>query len=329
MRMRPGRPYPLGATWDGLGVNFAIFSEHASKVELCLFASTEATCESLRLVLPEQTDQIWHCYLPGILPGQLYGYRVHGPYHPAQGLRFNPHKVLLDPYAKAIGRTITWGDEMYGYRIGDPTADLSFDVRDNAAHCLLAAVVDTAFTWGDDRRPEVPWHETIIYEAHVKGSTMQHPDVPAALRGTYAGLASEAAIHHLKRLGVTAVELMPVHHHAYDRHLVDRGLTNYWGYNTCAFFAPNVRYAAATTATGSVREFKTMVRNLHAAGLEVILDVVYNHTAEGNHLGPTLSLRGIDNLAYYRLAGRCAAVLHGLHRVPATRSTCGTPACSS
>jgi isoamylase len=302
MKLRPGRPYPLGATWDGLGVNFAIFSEHATEVELCLFESAQARQEAVRLVLPEQTDQIWHGYLPGVLPGQLYGFRVHGPYDPASGHRFNPRKVLLDPYAKAIGRTIEWNDDMYGYRIGDPDDDLSFDERDNAAHCLLAAVIDPAFTWGDDRRPAVPWHETIIYEAHVKGFTIQHPDVPAPLRGTYAGLASEPALRHLKRLGITAVELMPVHHHAYDRHLVERGLTNYWGYNTSAFFAPNVRYAAAATTEGSVREFKTMVRNLHAAGLEVILDVVYNHTAEGSHWGPTLSLRGIDNLAYYRLA---------------------------
>jgi isoamylase len=302
MRMHPGRPSPLGATWDGMGVNFAIFSEHASKVELCLFDSADATRETVRLALPEQTDQIWHGFLRGVLPGQLYGYRVHGPYDPAAGHRFNPFKVVLDPYARAVARTIEWGDDMYGYRIGDPDGDLSFDDRDNAAHCLLAAVIDPAFTWGDDRAPAVPWHETIIYEAHVKGLTMQHPDVPPALRGTYAGLASEPVLQHLKQLGVTAVELMPVHHHAYDRHLVERGLTNYWGYNTSAFFAPNVRYAAGATAVDSVREFKTMVRNLHAAGLEVILDVVYNHTAEGSHLGPMLSLRGIDNLAYYRLA---------------------------
>jgi glycogen operon protein len=283
-------------------VNFAIFSEHATRVELCLFDSAAAAHESTRLVLPEQTDQIWHVYLPGVLPGQLYGYRVHGPYDPVHGQRFNPNKVVLDPYAKAIGRTIEWDDDMYGYRIGSAQRDLSFDERDNASHCLLAAVVDSAFTWGDDRRPAIPWHETIIYEMHVKGITMQHPDVPAALRGTYAGLASEPVIKHLKKLGITAVELMPVHHNAYDRHLVQRGLSNYWGYNTSAFFAPNVRYAAAATATGSVREFKTMVRNMHAAGLEVILDVVYNHTAEGSELGPTLSLRGIDNRAYYRLA---------------------------
>jgi isoamylase len=302
MNLRPGRPYPLGATWDGLGVNFAIFSEHATNVELCLFDSADAIRESHRVALPEQTDQIWHGYIPGILPGQLYGYRVHGPYAPEHGHRFNPHKIVLDPYAKAIGRTIHWEDAMYGYKIGDATRDLSLDTRDNASSCLLAAVIDSAFTWGDDRKPNTPWHETIIYELHVKGFTQQHPGVPEALRGTYAGLASEASIMHLKRLGVTAVELMPVHHHAYDRHLVERGLTNYWGYNSAAFLAPNVRYAAANSATGSVREFKTLVRNLHAAGLEVILDVVYNHTAEGSELGPTLSLRGIDNRAYYRLA---------------------------
>jgi glycogen operon protein len=302
MRVRPGLPYPLGATWDGLGVNFAIFSEHATRVELCLFDSATTTRESVGIAMPEQTDQIWHCYLPGVLPGQLYAYRVHGPYEPAGGHRFNPHKVVLDPYAKAIGRTMQWADDMYGYRVGDADGDLSFDDRDNAAHCPLAAVIDSAFTWGDDRPPNVPWHETIIYETHVKGFTYRHAEVPEALRGTYAGLASEPALRHLQRLGVTAVELMPVHHHAYEHHLVNRGLTNYWGYNTSVFFAPNLRYAAAATPTGSVREFKMMVRRLHAAGLEVILDVVYGHTAEGNHLGPTLSLRGIDNQAYYRLA---------------------------
>jgi isoamylase len=301
MKVHPGRPYPLGATWDGLGVNFAIFSEHATKVELCLFDSAADDREAVRLALPEQTDQTWHGYLPGVLPGQLYGFRVHGPYEPERGHRFNPHKVVLDPYARAIARTIAWADDMYGYQIGHPDADLSFDDRDNAAHCLLAAVIDPAFTWGDDRRPAVPWHETIIYEAHPKGFTIRHPAVPPPLRGTYAGLASDAVLEHLRQLGVTAVELMPVHHHTDERHLVERGLTNYWGYNTSAFFAPDPRYAAATSSTDVVREFKTMVRSLHAAGLEVILDVVYNHTAEGSHLGPTLSLRGIDNLAYYRL----------------------------
>jgi isoamylase len=240
-------------------------------------------------------------YLPDVLPGQLYGFRVHGPYDPKAGHRFNANKIVLCPYSKAVGRPIRWHDSMYGYRIGDAAMDLSFDHRDNASHCLLSAVIDGAFTWGDDRAPKTPWHKTVIYEVHVKGATKLHPDVPEKLRGTYAGLGSEPFVRHLKSLGVTAVELMPVHHHAYDRHLVERGLSNYWGYNTCAFFAPDSRYSSAPTPGAGVREFKTMVRNLHSAGLEVILDVVYNHTAEGNHLGPTLSLRGIDNAAYYRL----------------------------
>ncbi|PYV89963.1 MAG: glycogen debranching enzyme GlgX [Acidobacteria bacterium] len=301
MKVRPGNPYPLGATWDGAGVNFAIFSEHATKVELCLFDSPEAQHESARITLPEQTDLVWHGYLPDILPGQLYGCRVHGPYEPSLGHRFNPNKVVLDPYAKAIGRSIQWRNEMYGYRIGDSDGDLSMDDRDNAAYAPLAALVNTAFAWGNDRHPRIPWHKTVIYEVHVKGFTKLHPRVPRKMRATYSGFSSEPAIAHLKELGVTAVELMPVHHHAYDRHLVGRGLTNYWGYNTLAFFAPEIRYAMASAPAGSVSEFKTMVRNLHAAGLEVILDVVYNHTAEGNHLGPTLSLRGIDNASYYRL----------------------------
>ena len=301
MRIRPGNPYPLGATWDGAGVNFAVFSEHATKVELCLFDSPEAEHESERIALPEQTDMIWHGYVPGILPDQLYGYRVLGPYDPCAGHRFNPNKVVLDPYAKAIGRTIRWCDEMYGYRIGAAEQDLAIDERDNAPYAPLGAVIDTAFTWGEDRHPRTPWHKTVIYELHVKGFTKLHSSVPKKMRGTYAGLSTEEAIRHLTDLGVTAVELMPVHHHAYDHHLVQRGLSNYWGYNTLAFLAPDLRYAMAGTPSGSVREFKTLMRNLHTAGLEVILDVVYNHTAEGNHLGPTLSLRGIDNTAYYRL----------------------------
>jgi len=302
MRIRPGRPYPLGATWDGAGVNVAVFSEHATTVEVCLFDAADSRQESVRIPLPEQTDLVWHGYLPGVLPGQLYGIRVHGPYDPTRGLRFNPNKVLLEPYTKAIGRTIEWADEMHGYRIGDPAGDLSFDPRDNAHCCTLSAVIDPAFTWGDDRPPATPWHETIIYEMHVRGFTMRHPLVPESLRGTYAALGTDEVLRYLQDLGITAVELMPVHHHAYDRHLVDQGLTNYWGYNTSAFFAPNSRYAATRFPGATVREFKTMVRNLHSAGIEVILDVVYNHTAEGNHLGPTLSLRGIDNVAYYRLA---------------------------
>ncbi|MEO8601230.1 MAG: glycogen debranching protein GlgX [bacterium] len=301
MRVLPGKPYPLGATWDGLGVNFALASENATRVELCLFASVDDPAETHRLTLPETTDMVWHGYIPTLRPGQLYGYRVHGPYDPAAGHRFNPHKLLLDPYAKAIARPVQWADETFGYRIGDPDEDLSLDERDSAAFAPLAAVIEPAFTWGDDAPPHTSWHETVIYEMHVKGFTQRHPDVPDELRGTFAGLATDAAIRHLQTLGVTAVELLPVHHHAYERHLVDRGLSNYWGYNTLAFFAPDLRYASLQTAGDSVREFKTMVRALHAAGIEVILDVVYNHTAEGNHLGPTLSLRGIDNAAYYRL----------------------------
>ena len=302
MKMRPGVPYPLGATWDGGGVNFAIFSEHATKVELCLFNSPEDHKESLRLELPEQTDMVWHGYLPWILPGQAYGYRVHGPYDPAAGHRFNPNKVVLDPYAKAIARTVRWAPEMYGYRQGESEdPDLVMDDRDNAPFAPLAAVVDTAFTWGNDRPPRTPWHKTIIYELHVKGFTKLRSDLPEAMRGTYTALGSEPAMQHLLDLGVTAVELMPVHHHAYDQRLVDLGLSNYWGYNTLAYFAPDTRYSMASTPGASVRVFKTMVKNLHGAGLEVILDVVYNHTAEGNQLGPTLSLRGVDNAAYYRL----------------------------
>ncbi len=301
MRVRLGQPYPLGATWDGMGVNFALFSEHATKVELCLFDSPTDPKESQRIALPEQTDLVWHGYMLDIRPGQLYGYRVHGPYEPAAGHRFNANKVVLDPYAKAIGRTVGWSDEMFGYRVGDSEADLSFDDRDNAAFAPLAAVVDTAFTWAGDAPPRTPWHQTLIYEVHVKGFTQLHPEVPTPMRGTYAGLTSEAGIRHLRELGVTAVELMPVHHFTHDRHLVERDLSNYWGYNTLAYFAPDVRYASAPSPTGSVREFKMMVRALHAAGIEVILDVVYNHTAEGNQLGPTLCLRGVDNASYYRL----------------------------
>jgi isoamylase len=299
MRIRPGNPYPLGATWDGLGVNFSIFSENATRVELCLFDSPEATRESHRITLPEHTDMVWHGYVPGLRPGRLYGYRVHGPYDPGAGHRFNPHKLLLDPYAKSLGRTVSWGDEMFGYQVGDPAEDLSLDERDNAALAPLGAVVDSSFTWGDDRPPRTPWHQTVIYELHVKGFTHLLPGLSEGERGTYSALASEPAIRHLTSLGVTAVELMPVQHHAYDRYLVDKGLSNYWGYNTLAYFAPGVRYSALPE--DSVREFKMMVRGLHAAGLEVILDVVYNHTAEAGHLGPTLSLRGIDNAAYYRL----------------------------
>lgn len=301
-RIWPGRPYPLGATWDGSGVNFALYSENATKVELCLFDSADAKTESAKIVLEDNTDMVWHAYLPDVLPGQIYGYRVHGPYDPAHGHRFNPNKVLLDPYAKALARETTWCDEMWGYKVGDPAADLSFDERDNAASAPLAAVLDEAFTWGDDRSPQTPWNKTIIYEMHVKGFTKLNQDVPEKQRGTYSGVGSDASIRYLKELGVTAVELLPVHEHVDDRYLVERGLVNYWGYNTLGFFAPESAYTSAGTAAEGVREFKTMVRNLHAAGIEVILDVVYNHTAEGNQMGPTLSFRGIDNAGYYRMS---------------------------
>jgi isoamylase len=245
---------------------------------------------------------VWHGYLPDVEPGQLYGYRVHGPYDPAKGHRFNSNKIILDPYCKAIGRDLKWDDTLFSYRVGDPNADLSFDDRDNAAFAPLGSVIDTAFTWGDDRAPRIPWHKTLIYEGHVRGLTMRHPEVPEERRGTYAGVASEAIIEHLLSLGVTAVELLPVHYHLNDRHLVERGLTNYWGYNTLNYFAPHVEYASRKSPRKSVQEFKTMVRSLHAAGIEVILDVVYNHTCEGNQMGPTLSWRGVDNSAYYKLS---------------------------
>jgi glycogen operon protein len=295
----PGHPYPLGANWDGKGVNFAIFSEHATRVELCLFDSVEATKESHRIPLTEQTNRIWHIYLPDARPGWLYAYRVHGPYDPKSGHRFNPSKILVDPYAKAIARRTQWDDAMFAYRFGDPDEDLARDYRDNAAFASLCAVIDPAFTWGNDRPPKIPWHQTVIYETHLKGFTIRHPEVPKPLRGTFAGLACEPVIKHLLGLGVTAIELLPVHHHIDDYDLEKRGLTNYWGYNTLSFFAPDNRYGSGTMNLAD--EFKMMVRSLHDWGIEVILDVVYNHTAEGNHLGPTLSLRGIDNAAYYRL----------------------------
>lgn len=299
LRVWPGSPYPLGATYDGAGTNFAIFSEHGTKVELCLFDSVRSKQEDRRIQLPEQTDMVWHGYLPDVQPGQLYGYRIHGPYEPQAGHRFNPQKVVVDPYARVIQRTGRWSDTMFGYKIGDQAEDLSFDDRDNAAFAPLGTVIDPAFTWGNDRHPRTPWHQTVIYELHVKGFTQLHPGIPEKLRGTYAGLASEAAIRHFKELGITAVELLPVHHRADERHLLEKKLTNYWGYNTLGFFAADTRFSRKGVAV--VREFKGMVRALHAAGIEVILDVVYNHTAEGNQLGPTLSLRGVDNSAYYRL----------------------------
>jgi glycogen operon protein len=302
MKTLPGQPFPLGATWDGAGVNFAILSEHATRVELCLFDSPSSPREFARIPLPDRTNLVWHGYLPDARPGWLYGFRVHGPYQPAQGHRFNPNKVVLDPYVKAVARPAVWSDELYGYRVGDPAADLSFDSRDSAAFAPLGAVVDSAFSWGDDRPPQTPWSDTVLYEVHVKGFTKLHPEVPEALRGTYAGLGCDAAIRHFTSLGVTAVELLPVQHYLDEHRLVKMGLTNYWGYNTLSFFAPEPRLACEPDPHQVLREFKTMVRKLHAAGIEIILDVVYNHTAEGSEIGPTLSLRGIDNASYYRLA---------------------------
>jgi isoamylase len=303
VRTRPGVEYPLGGTWDGAGVNFALFSEHATGVELCLFDPADPRREAHRIPMTERTDQVWHVYLPEARPGLHYGYRVHGPYDPEAGHRFNPAKVLLDPYAKAIAGTVEWSDALFGYRIGDPAGDLAPDDRDSAPLVPKSVVVDPAFTWGDDRPLRTPWHRTVIYEVHVKGFTTRHPDIPRELRGTYAGLASPPALEYLTQLGITAVELLPVHHFVRDRHLAERGLTNYWGYNTIGFLAPDTRYASSGVHGEQVREFKTMVKTLHQAGIEVILDVVYNHTAEGNHLGPTLCFRGIDNVAYYRLVG--------------------------
>ena len=268
-------------------------------MELCLFDAAGENEQRIRI--RERTRGAWHLYVPGLAPGQLYGYRVHGAYEPNQGLRFNPNKVLLDPYAKAIGRELRWADELFGYIVGDPRGDLAFDHRDSAPYAPLAAVVDPSFDWSGERRPNTQAHETIIYEAHVRGMTLQHPGLPPALRGTYAGIGSAPVIRHLQDLGITAIELMPVHYFIDDRHLVDQGLRNYWGYNTLGFFAPEPRYASNPDVPADViREFKQMVKDLHNGGIEVILDVVYNHTAEGNHAGPTLSFRGIDNLAYYR-----------------------------
>ena len=301
MQIWPGEPFPLGATYDGRGTNFSVFSEVATRVELCLFDSPDDTKPSASVELPEQTDMVWHGFLPDARPNQLYGYRVHGPYEPLQGHRFNPNKIVMDPYAKSVARTVRWADEMFGYRVGDPQEDLSFDDRDNAAYAPLAAVIDSAFTWGGDRPPRTPWHNTVIYELHVKGFSKLMPNIPPRQRGTFEALTTEPALEHLKSLGVTAVELMPVHHHGYDRDLEQKGLTNYWGYHTFGYFAPERSLAASKSPAGAVREFKRMVRKLHGAGLEVILDVVYNHTAEGNQLGPTLSLKGVDNASYYRL----------------------------
>src|SRR5690606_4258701 len=300
MRIWPGSASQLGATWDGEGVNFALFAQDAKGVDLCLYDTDDPSQETHRIPIKGRTNRIWHCYSPDVRPGQLYAYRVHGGYAPHQGRRFNAHKVLIDPYARAIAGDLKWDDALFAYQIGHSDADLSFSTADSAPYVPKCVVVEGAFTWGEDRPPKVPWSETVIYEAHVKGMTMLHPDVPANLRGTYLGLASDAVLDHLKSLGVTAIELLPVHHFATDRRLADLNLTNYWGYQTLGYFAPDPRYATGCHGE-QVTEFKTMVKAFHREGIEVIHDVVYNHTFEGNHLGPTISFRGIDNAAYYRL----------------------------
>jgi isoamylase len=294
----PGSPFPLGANFDGRGTNFSLFTDSAEGVELCLFDGTGA---ERRVGLSEYTASCWHAYLPDVGPGTQYAYRVHGPHAPEHGQRFNPAKLLLDPYARAITGDVHWDEAVYGYRWGDPRGDLSRNDADSAPFMPRCVVVDGDFDWGDDRHPRTPWHETMIYETHVRGFTKLHPTIPAQVRGTYAGLATDEVIEHLALLGVTAVELLPVHHFLQDQILLDRGLRNYWGYNTLGFFAPYSGYSSSGTRGEQVQEFKAMVKALHAADIEVILDVVYNHTAEGNHLGPTLSFRGIDNDDYYRL----------------------------
>ena len=295
----PGKPYPLGAKWDGTGVNFAIFSEHATGVELCLFSEdgSESHCHPLT----EQTAFVWHGYLPGIAPGQLYGYRVHGPWEPLKGLRFNPAKLLVDPYAQAVSGHVDWEQPIFPYKIGSKDADLNRDDRDSAPGVPKSVVVNPYFDWDQDRPLRIPLADSIIYEAHVKGFSILNPDVPENLRGTYAGLASPASIRHFKKLGITAVELMPVHQFVDDSYLVHKGLRNYWGYNTLSYLSPEGRYSASGDKGSQVAEFKAMVKTLHREGIEVILDVVYNHTAEGSELGPMLSMRGIDNPTYYRL----------------------------
>jgi glycogen operon protein len=295
-RVREGMPFPLGATWDGLGVNFAIFSAHATKVELCLF-DIDGRRELERIELPEFTDEVWHGYLPDARPGTVYGYRVHGPYEPTAGHRFNPNKLLLDPYAKTLVGSLRWNPALFGYRIGSPREDLSFDKRDSAHFMPKCRVIDSAFSWGHGNAPAIPWERTILYETHVKGMTQLHPAIPQELRGTFSGLAHHAIVDYVKSLGVTAVELLPIQAFLDDSYLLDKGLRNYWGYNTIGFFAPDPRYMATPFAN----EFKEMIAHFHDAGIEVILDVVYNHTAEGNEKGPTLSFKGIDNASYYRL----------------------------
>ena len=298
MGVWPGDPFPLGATWDGTGTNFALFSENAESVQLCLF--DEQGGEE-RLDLTEVTAHIWHGYVEGVAPQQRYGFRVDGPRAPERGHRFNPNKLLIDPYAKAIEGDVEWGQEVFGYKWDDPTEDLSYSEADDAPRVPKSIVVDGSFYWGDEPRPRIPWHNTVIYETHVKGFTINHPGIPPELRGTYAGLAHPASIEHPHLLGITAIELQPVHHFLHQQHLVEKGLRNYWGYDSIGYFAPYSAYCSEGSQGQQVTEFKQMVKAMHEAGIEVILDVVYNHTGEGNHMGPTLSYKGIDNVSYYRL----------------------------
>jgi glycogen operon protein len=298
-RLLPGSPYPLGATWDGLGTNFAVFSAHAHQIDLCLF-DRSGRREADRIPLPECTDEVWHGYLPNAQAGLIYGYRARGPYEPQNGHRFNDHKLLLDPYARRLAGELRWSDALFGYRVNSARADLSIDRRDSAPSMLKAVVTDETFNWGDDRSPAVPWADTVIYEAHLRGLTMLYENVRPRERGTFAALSNQRVIDYLRHLGVTAIELMPIHAFVQERHLLQRNLSNYWGYNTIGFFAIEPRYLAG----GSSNEMRAAVRRLHAAGIEVILDVVYNHTAEGSELGPTLSFRGLDNASYYRLVER-------------------------
>lgn len=295
-RVTEGNPFPLGASWDGLGVNFALFSAHATRVELCLF-DDQGQHEIERIELPEYTDEIWHGYLPDARPGQIYGYRVHGPYEPEAGHRFNPNKLLIDPYAKQLVGQLKWSEVLFGYTIGHEDGDLSFDERDSAAFVPKCKVIDPAFTWGEQPPPRIPWDSTVIYEAHLRGLSMRHPAVPDAYRGTCAALTNPELLRHIHELGVTSLELLPMHAFVNDQHLLEKGMSNYWGYNSIGFFAPHPAYLAS----GKISEFKEMVAHLHSTGLELLLDVVYNHTAEGNERGPTLSMRGIDNASYYRL----------------------------
>ncbi|MFY0524981.1 glycogen debranching protein GlgX [Archangium gephyra] len=297
----PGKPYPLGATYLGNGVNFAVFSEHARKIEVCLFDPDNPARELRRYVLPEQTQHVWHGFIPGLQPGTLYGFRAHGAYEPRRGMRFNPHKLLVDPYARALHGQVDFSAPVYAYELGEEEQDLAFDIRDSAAGVPKAVVITDDFDWEGDSAPAVPLHRSLIYEAHVKGLTKLHPDIPEHLRGTYAALGHPAIIEHMRKLGVTALELLPIHTHVDEPFLVNKGFTNYWGYSTLGYFSPDARFSASGSRGGQVAEFKSMVKALHRAGIEVLLDVVYNHTCEGNHLGPTLSFKGLDNTAYYRL----------------------------